>query len=241
MRIFHKPKKKIVHAHGKVKIVAGMRFEDYRKALADEDFAPGWEVIEDSFAKCYPNQKPKHYATTLTSRALFGGNEYLDGYSIYTSPKGYQHIVTYGMTNLYGDEQAFGQTYSRWGYEMTMKLQEHSSEDCVWACNMLGNLARYTYTTKRFFEENQYVLGNQEPIKRGSDSKITSLLIIKDNEIPEVESVHGLVTYLQLVGILWEEACAIREDPSKIPILLENMRKDNPNGVTDLERVNAYL
>ena len=124
---------------------------------------------------------------------------------------------------------------------MTMKLQEHSSEDCVWACNMLGNLARYTYTTKRFFEENQYVLGNQEPIKRGSDSKITSLLIIKDNEIPEVESVHGLVTYLQLVGILWEEACAIREDPSKIPILLENMRKDNPNGVTDLERVNAYL
>lgn len=50
MRIFHKPKKKIVHAHGKEKIVAGMRFEDYRKALADEDFAPGWEVIEDSFA-----------------------------------------------------------------------------------------------------------------------------------------------------------------------------------------------
>ena len=97
------------------------------------------------------------------------------------------------------------------------------------------------FRSKRFFEENQYVLGNQEPIKRGSDSKITSLLIIKDNEIPEVESVHGLVTYLQLVGILWEEACAIREDPSKIPILLENMRKDNPNGVTDLERVNAYL
>ena len=102
------------------------------------------------------------------------------------------------MTNLYGDEQAFGQTYSRWGYEMTMKLQEHSSEDCVWACNMLGNLARYTYTTKRFFEENQYVLGNQEPIKRGSDSKITSLLIIKDNEIPEVESVHGDVYKRQL-------------------------------------------
>ena len=94
MHIFHKPKKKIAHAHSKEKIVAGMRFEDYQKALADEDFAPGWDVIEDSFAKCYPNQKPKHYATTLTSRALFGGNEYLDGYSIYTSPKGYQHIVT---------------------------------------------------------------------------------------------------------------------------------------------------
>ena len=64
MHIFHKPKKKIAHAHSKEKIVAGMRFEDYQKALADEDFAPGWDVIEDSFAKCYPNQKPKPVSYT---------------------------------------------------------------------------------------------------------------------------------------------------------------------------------
>ncbi len=39
--------------------------------------------------------------------AGFGGNEYLDGYSVYTSPKGYKHLVTYGMTVLYADEEAF--------------------------------------------------------------------------------------------------------------------------------------
>ena len=56
MRIFHKPKKKIVHAHGKEKIVAGMRFEDYRKALADEDFAPGWEAVSYTHLDVYKRQ-----------------------------------------------------------------------------------------------------------------------------------------------------------------------------------------
>ena len=48
-----------------------------------------------------PGGKEDHYMTTLISRALFGGTEYLDGYSAYKNPKGYYHIVTYGMSELY--------------------------------------------------------------------------------------------------------------------------------------------
>lgn len=65
----------------------------------DEDWAPGWDIIDNEFERLYPNQVPIHYGTNMSSRAMFGGNNYLDGYSIYTSPKGYKHIVTYGMTS----------------------------------------------------------------------------------------------------------------------------------------------
>ena len=41
------------------------------------------------------------------------GDEYLDGFSIYTNPNGYLHLVTFGMTELYSDAEAFGCEYSR--------------------------------------------------------------------------------------------------------------------------------
>ena len=61
------------------------------------------------------------------------------------------------MSELYTNEEAFGGEYSRWGYEMTIKLKENSAEDCLWALDMLSNLARYTYTTERFFEAGECV------------------------------------------------------------------------------------
>lgn len=74
--------------------------------------------------------------------------------------KGYKHILTYGMTELYVEEEPFGGEWSRWEYEMTIKLKEESIENCLWAINMLSNLARYTYTQEKIFEPLQYVAGN---------------------------------------------------------------------------------
>ena len=48
-------------------------------------------------------------------QGIFGGDCYLDGYSIYDSPKGYKHIVTFGMTELYADEESFGGEWNKWG------------------------------------------------------------------------------------------------------------------------------
>ena len=98
--------------------------EFLRIASETEDFAPGWDAIDQAFAALYPGQTPLHFGTDMQARAMFGGNQFLDGYSIYTSDKGYKHIVTYGMTVLYADEEAFGGETNGWGYEMTMKLKE---------------------------------------------------------------------------------------------------------------------
>lgn len=208
----------------------------------DEEYSPGWQAIDDAFEKLYPEQKPDHFGTIITSRAIFGGEEYLDGFSVYTSSKGYKHLVTYGMTVLYGDEEAFGGEWNGWGYEMTIKLKEKDTESCMWAINMMSNLARYTYKTKRFFEPNQYVKGNGTSLHIGEDSQITSLLLVNDTEAETQVSVYGKTEFIQLVGITESEIKAIIEDKTNIPKLIELMKADgNEDLITDMKRTKSYL
>ena len=90
-----------------------MTKEEYiAKMNEDREWAPGWDVIEKEFSRLYPGQEPKYYGTNMASRAIFGGDNYLDGYSVYKNPAGYMHIVTFGMSELYTDPDAFGGEYS---------------------------------------------------------------------------------------------------------------------------------
>ncbi|NOU96928.1 suppressor of fused domain protein [Paenibacillus sp. LMG 31456] len=219
-----------------------MNLEEYKKHAADqEDWAPGWEDIDEVFDKLYTNQKPVHYGTDLHKRSMFGGNEYLDGYSIYQSPNGYKHLLTYGMTELYTDEEAFGGEWSRWGYEMTIKLKEESIEDCLWSINMLSNLARYTYIKQRAFEPLQFIAGNGKSIHIGIESAITALLIVNDTEVEGMNTLHGRVDFIQLVGITHRELEALKEDRTHASALVENMKMDNPYLMTDMKRTKSYL
>lgn len=218
-----------------------MTLEEFRKKAEDDDFAPGWDAIDGAFDKLYPGQKPDHYGTMIQKRAMFGGDQYLDGYSIYTSPKGYKHMVTYGMTELYVNEELFGEEWNKWGYEMTMKLAEEKSEDCLWAADMMANLARYTYTSERYFQHGQYIQGNGESLHIGVDSTITALLCVNDTELETVDTVYGKVEFIQLVGITQSELEAVKADHDRVDELIAKIKEDSPDMVTDMKRTKSYL
>ncbi len=219
-----------------------MTLEEYKKYASEtEDWAPGWEAIDEVFSKLYPNQEPLHYGTNLHKRSIFGGDQYLDGYSIYQSANGYKHLLTYGMTELYVNEEAFGGEWSGWGYEMTIKLKEDLNEDCMWALDMLSNLAYYTYTKKRIFEPMQFIAGKGTSLHVGVDSAITALLVVDDTEAEAIETVHGRVEFMQLVGITQRELEVLKEDRTQSEILIESMKRDNPYLVTDMNRTKSYL
>jgi hypothetical protein len=222
---------------------AMMTKEEFLKRLKeDQEFSPGWQAIDDAFDALYPGQKPQHYGTNLHARAMFGGDQYLDGYSIYTSDKGYYHIVSYGMTELYGNEEAYGKEWNRWGYEMTIKLKENAPEDCLWALDMMANLARYTYTSERYFEPGHFIRGNGTSLHIGTDSAITALLCVDDTEAQTQVSVYGKTTFLQLVGITESELQAIIKEQELVPELIRKMKEDgNPDLVTDMKRTVSYL
>lgn len=203
------------------------------KMEADESWAPGWEAIDGVFRALYPGQKPFHYATV--SRAVFGGKDFLDGCSIYPSPKGYFHLVTYGMSELYAEPEALGGEWSKWGYEMTMKLRGEKPEDCLWALDLLNNLARYTFTQKRFFEPWQFVDGRGAPIRTGTDTALTSLIIVPDTEVQGLDTLYGRLEFLQLVGITQAELSRL-STREEVRALAEQLRQAEPWLVTDLDR-----
>ncbi len=221
-----------------------MTLEEFREKAQDKEWAPGWDEIEDAFRAVYGDQEPQHFGTVITKRAMFGGPEYLDGYSAYQSPKGYSHVVTFGMSELYADEESLGKQYSKWGYEMTIKLKGIAPADTVWAMNMMGNLARYTFQSERWFEPGQYVGSSQNPqsINLGDpESKITALLIADDTEIAGRQTIYGELLFLQLVGITDAEFQAVKADRSLVPKLLENLRADYPDLETDMRRTKNYI
>lgn len=219
-----------------------MTKEEYiRKMEEDHEWAPGWDTIEAEFKRLYPGQVPAHFGTSFESRAMFGGDEYLDGFSVYKSPNGYLHLVTFGMTELYCDAEAFGEEYSRWGYEMTMKLKEDSPENCIWAMNMLSNLARYTYRSNNYYDPEECVPGNGTPLHIGTDSLITALITVDDTTAMAQDSLHGKVGFIQFVGITEKELDAIRKDTGNIRKLISLMKQDNPELVTDMKRVFSYI
>lgn len=221
-----------------------MTLEEFRNKAKNEEWSPGWDEIENAFQEIYGDQNPAHFGTVLTSRAIFGGKEYLDGYSVYQSNKGYSHIVTFGMSELYAEEDRLGKDFSKWGYEMTIKLKNEAPENSVWAMNMLGNLARYTFQNERWFEAGQYVGSSKAPqsINLGKpDSKITSLLITNDTEVKGRQTIYGELAFLQLVGITTDELKAVIKDNSLVPILLAHLKADYPDLETDMNRTKSYL
>lgn len=219
-----------------------MTKEEYIARMEQEDdWAPGWLAIEGCLEKLYPGQEPRHYGTELAKRAIWGGDQYLDGYSIYRSPNSYLHIVTFGMSEIYTNEESFGGEYSKWGYEMTMKLSASYDEDCLWVLDMLSNLARYTFTQKRFFEAYQYISGRGNPIKSGANTNLTSLIVVEDTELPAINTVHGKLEFLQLVGITQAELDAIMGNPENAKLLVSRMKEDNPHLVSNLSRTKNYL
>ena len=219
-----------------------MNLDEFKKKAAETgDWAPGWEAIDSCFEKLYPGQKPRHFGTNMAVRAIFGGDQYLDGFSVYESSHGHLHIVTYGMSELYVNEESFGGEWSKWGYEMTFRLPLCKEADYMWAIDMLANLARYTFTSQRFFEPMQYISGGGNPIKAGSNSKLTGLFTIKDPELPGVDTLYGRLDFIQLAGITQPELEALMANQSQAQVLMDHMRQDNPYFITDLARTKSYL
>ena len=124
---------------------------------------------------------------------------------------------------------------------MTMKLKADNAEDCIWAINMFSNLARYTFKTKYYYDPEQCVPGNGTSIHTGTDSMITALITVADTSAEMQDTVHGKLGFVQFVGITESELNAIKNDINNIGVLIELMRKDNPELITDMDRKHSYL
>ena len=212
------------------------------KNLFDEDDAVGWLEIDKVVEGIYGDQKPRHYAPPL--HYMVGGEDPLDGVSIYDSQKDifHRHLVSYGMSELYYNEEAAGGEFSKWGFEFTFRLKpfDEDGDDPTWVVNLMNNLARYVIKSGKWFEEYHVIPANG-PIRLNSTDEINivGVAFVSDPELGKNQTPHGEVLFLQMVGLTANEMNRITSASSaydEVKKVLDEMKTTNPLMITDLLR-----
>lgn len=212
------------------------------KNLFDEDDAVGWLEIDKVVEGIYGDQKPRHYAPPV--HYMVGGEDPLDGVSIYDSQKDmfHRHLVSYGMSELYYNEEAAGGEFSKWGFEFTFRLKpfDEDGDDPTWVVNLMNNLARYVIKSGKWFEEYHVIPANG-PIRLNSTAEINivGVAFVSDPELGKVQTPHGEVSFLQMVGLTANEMNRITSASSaydEVKKVLDEMKTTNPLMITDLLR-----
>ncbi|MBO6200829.1 MAG: suppressor of fused domain protein [Chryseobacterium sp.] len=213
-----------------------MNITDYQKQFTEDD-AVGWDAIDAELLKIYP-QEPKHFAPII--HYALGGEEPLDGISVYESDKQapHFHFITYGFSELYYNEKSAGGDFSKFGFELTFRLKKESDDDNInWACNLLQNIAKYVFNSGKWFEEFHFIPANG-PIRSDFDTDITALAFVQDPELGKIQTPHGEVTFLQMVGLTTEEYELLKENPKTYETekTIKKLKLNNELLITDLSR-----
>ncbi|MEU4426685.1 suppressor of fused domain protein [Actinoplanes sp. NPDC024001] len=196
--------------------------------------SPGWDAIDARLEQLYPGVEPRHYGTL--HRFALGGPDPLDGISFYprAEPQPHWHIVGYGMSELYRKESE-DLDESGWGFEFTFRVARgaEDTEPPIWAANLLQNLARYVFSSGNWFEPGHHMDANG-PIRQDYDTAVTALAFAEDPELGAIDTPHGRVQFLQVVGLTADEYAAARQwDTAGLVALLAER---SPLLVTDLDR-----
>ena len=215
-----------------------MEIAEYRALYANKEATPGWDAIDRSLSRIYGKQEPMHWGTII--KAFLGGPDPIDGISVYKSDSStdpHFHFCSYGFSSLYYDEESVGKDFSRFGFELTFRLANHGEErdDLVWVCNLIQNLARYVFKSGKWFEEHHWIPANG-PIKLDYDTDIVGLIFVQDAELPPIDTPHGRVEFLQMVGVTTLELDDILSKRRTAQDVAASLRKGNPLLVTDLNR-----
>jgi Suppressor of fused protein (SUFU) len=213
-----------------------MNLEEYKNQFTEED-AVGWLSIDKEFEKIYGNQKPEHFAPALYFS--IGGEDPLDGISIYKSKKqaDHLHFVSYGFSELYYNEEKVGGDFSKWGFELTFRLKLNENDNGSWVLSLLQNIAKYVFKTGKWFEEF-HVFPANGPICLGYETEITAVAFILDPEIGTIMTPHGEVSFLQMVGITTNEYKEFKLNPvtTETEKIINKLKENNNLLITDLNR-----
>lgn len=203
----------------------------------DEVVMDGWKAIEDECLKMYPGQTdPKHYGTLIPWS--LGGNDPLDGISIYDSGE-YYHFVTFGLSELY-EKECKNKEYSGYGFELTVKLKKDGLEDgeagIRGMCGILQAIAKLTFNEGEIFQPDEYIYTGQTT---GMDPKGKSLItgfITQLDKLGEIETQNGKVQFVELIGVTDAELKAIIDKKLRVRGLFERLGFE----YTDYERESLF-
>lgn len=203
----------------------------------DDDSAPGWEAIDGALDELYEGAEPMHWGTMIPYN--LGGEDPLYGVSVYHNEhqQSHLHYITYGFSDLYEKENDDPEL-SGFGFELTFRLANgDTANPPVWVVNFLQNLARYVFHTGNLLGEG-HTLPLNSPICLDAETLIRTITFVEDPELGTIDTPHGKVMFLQVVGLTEDELDATQLwNASRF---CELIQEENPLLVTDIAR-GSYL
>lgn len=197
------------------------------------DEAPGWAAIDAACDRLYPGQAPQHFGSAMP--AFMGGGDVLQGISVWKRlhPLPHWHYVGYGLSDLY--ENSHEAEHSGWGIELSFRLAcaEDATQPPGWVLNFLQNLARYVDTRGNVFRSGDWMTANG-PIALDQETRLCSMGFVLDPELGRIETPHGHVDFIQVVGLTQAEERAAKRWSAGA--LLEALSADMPLWITELTR-----
>jgi len=168
--------------------------------------APGWQSIDQACSIVHPGLLP-HQFTSATAYELDSPNP-LPAICVWeaTAPAQW-HYVTYGLSELF-EKSSPRADISGFGFELTLRLARAPGEEQPpsWPLRLLQGIGQYVMTGHGELDTGHIVdLG--APLLPGS--ALQGVVCVPDPQLGKVDTVHGSVLFLLLVGMCADEVTAM--------------------------------
>jgi suppressor of fused protein SUFU len=193
----------------------------------DTDEAPGWRAIEDAVCRIAPSQEPLHWGT-----GTLPGQDGIYGLSAYRVDDHWL-LVTFGLTDLFSKSADDDPDVSGWGFELTMRIPAEESQPPAWVLRLLQQLGRYVFSTGRPLNDG-HRMDPGGPITGTPDTRLTALAFADDPQLGAIDTPHGSVRFLTVVGITADELARMKAT-STVHVLAE-LAAASPFLITDAGR-----
>ncbi|WP_433021168.1 suppressor of fused domain protein [Kribbella sp. CA-294648] len=164
--------------------------------------APGWDAIEAAVAKVVPTQEPLHWGTETLP-----GQDGIYGLSAYVVDSHWL-LITFGLTELFAKDSDDLLT-SGWGFELTLRVPADDDQPPEWALRLLRQLGAYVFSTGQPFAPG-HRMDPGGPITGTPDTRLTALAFADDPQLAPIDTPHGAVGFLTVVGITADELALMK-------------------------------
>lgn len=193
--------------------------------------APGWEAIDRRASMVYPGQTAHQY----TSRVPYDldSSSPLPAVTVFEArgPDSW-HLIGYGLSELFEKSSAIPDV-SGFGIECTLRVPRSAADERPpeWAVRTIQAVGHYVLGRGKGFDSGHCIdLGG--PLQ--PDSQICGFACLPDPILGAIETVHGRVLFLRLVGLTSKELEIFYE--LELPAMVSCVTELNPQQITDLSR-----
>lgn len=195
-----------------------------------EPTAAGWDAIDAACLRLYGDQPPRHVG--YAPGRAFGS--VLQGCSAYRAGD-HWHYVTYGLSNLFDDDEGDNNGLSGWGYELTWRVRDLGAEAEApgWPFTVLQRLAKWASDGGVVLAEgSRLTIGpvTGYPHTDGPDTPLIGVLLATDPQLGEIGTPNGRVRFLQFVAVDAETLAVAQERGSAA--VVDRLRQEDPLMVT---------